>query len=534
MDFEERERQRKRQFIKVMIAEIGMVIAVIAIVVVSTLASMGFFVTSSGNIEQSGLVQIHSMPTGGSVELDGAVLFSRTNLSRSLTPGEHSLKITKEGYDGWAKTVKIYSGLLVRLYYPRLFLLDRKAESVMTLGQKISFYSIADDYTNTLYAEEKSAVWTLLSIKGSEVQRMDLNLTEILPGVKEVDEQAKNREKKKEFTGKVEEIQWSKDNDYVLIRVFADEKQEWILLNLKNLGESLNLTKIFGLNFEKIEMIDGVANQLFALENGHLRKIKTSDQSISRVLLDGMTDFMSNGASLIYKAEWSREVDGEKREEQVVGVYRDGEKAGTVIARLERDANVQVGLSEYYGESYMVYIVGNLATVYYGTIPSYRENAIETDFGGTKVLVEKMELAAEPKSLEVSADGEYFLMKNGERMMVIDVDMGDLYEYEIEGDMSTGWLNEAMMYGVKDGGLTVWDFDNTNRRELVEKVAIKQERREEPEAAENLRTEKTVTTKSSVSVAQYPVMVSSDEKWLYYLANLDNGKIELRREKVRD
>lgn len=62
MDFEERERQRRRQFIKVLIAEIGMVLAVIAIVVVTTLAAMGFFVSEDGKLEQSGLIQIHQNP----------------------------------------------------------------------------------------------------------------------------------------------------------------------------------------------------------------------------------------------------------------------------------------------------------------------------------------------------------------------------------------------------------------------------------------------------------------------------------------
>lgn len=93
--------------------------------------------TSSGKIEQSGLIQIHSMPTGATVELDGSTIFSRTNLSRSLTAGEHSLKLSRDGYDTWQKTIKMSSGMLMRLHYPRLFLLNRKSELALRLDEEL-------------------------------------------------------------------------------------------------------------------------------------------------------------------------------------------------------------------------------------------------------------------------------------------------------------------------------------------------------------------------------------------------------------
>ena len=131
MDYEEKKR---RQLVRVVIAEAGMVISVIAIVVVATMVAMGFFISDKGTIEQSGLIQLRSLPTGATVELDGATLFARTNLQRSVAPGEHHLKLSRDGYDTWEKNIKMAPGVLMRIYYPRLFLLDRKAEQVLTLG----------------------------------------------------------------------------------------------------------------------------------------------------------------------------------------------------------------------------------------------------------------------------------------------------------------------------------------------------------------------------------------------------------------
>ena len=151
-----------------------------------------------------------------------------------------------------------------------------------------------------------------------------------------------------------------------------------------------------------------------------------------------------------------------------------------------------------------------------------------------KSLVQGVELTDVPDSLSMSLEGEYCVAKKGQQMMVIDVDTGDIYEYRVEDGTSVGWLNEAMMYGVKDGGLMVWDFDYTNRRLLVEKVEAKQMGTKEPVAVGGIKVEKSVTTKSSSKVLQYPVMISSDSKWLYYVVQLESSKIDLVREKIRD
>ena len=103
MDFAEREQQKKRRLIRVILGEVAMVLAVIFIVTITLLITMGFFVTSDGRIEQTGLIQIHSIPTGASVTIDGTTIFSRTNLSRSLAAGEHHLKLSRDNPRDYAE-----------------------------------------------------------------------------------------------------------------------------------------------------------------------------------------------------------------------------------------------------------------------------------------------------------------------------------------------------------------------------------------------------------------------------------------------
>lgn len=509
MDFEEREKQRRRQLIKVIIAELGMVFSIVIIVIVATLAAMGFFVSSKGTIEQSGLVQIHSLPTGATVEIDGSVIFSRTNLSRTLSPGEHSLKLTRDGYDTWMKSLQMYPGVLMRLYYPRLFLKNRTAEVALNLGAKLEFYSPSIDRDYILYAEQDSPKWNLVNVHNNpEVSALDL--TEILPGVEE-----------KKFLGKIEQLKWNENGDRVLVKVSYEGKSEWILVNLRNLPASLNLTRTFGLEFTKVEMIDDSASQLFALENGQLRRISTANQAMSRVLLSNVEDFANAKANVIYV----QKTKTDKNEEKIIGVYRDDEKSGTKIASTDIDKSVKIALTRYYDEDYLAYAIENKLSIYYGSLPFYREKAEETDFSGLKNLLVETELKVVPERITLSPEGEYFVLQKEKQVAVVDLEMSELTEYEMP-TAEFAWLDDSMMATVSGQTLQAWDFDNQNRRELVRYIAEAKDEENEPELLE-------VTTRSSAALMSEAAMIADNNKWLYYLVQAHNGAV-LMRERIQD
>ena len=102
--------------------------------------------------------------------------------------------------------------------------------------------------------------------------------------------------------------------------------------------------------------------------------------------------------------------------------------------------------------------------------------------------------------------------------MVVSLDAGDIFEYDVESS-KVYWLDSSMMSAVVDGTLKVWDYDFTNRRELVTS-----------RKSEDLTA---VTTVSEAQVLDYPAVITSNNKWLYYLVK-SSDKIILMREKIRD
>lgn len=483
------ERKKKRQKISVLITEAAMVLAVITIVVVMTFVAMGYKFGQDGAIEQSGLMQLHTLPTGATVQLDDEVLFSRSNLSQTMAPGDHNLKITKNGYDSWEKTITMSPGRLMRLYYPRLFLQNREAEKLIELG-KVAFYSAASNRNFLLYAEPESIDWKLINIKGDEIKTKSLDISDVFSGVKDG-----------KLLSKVESIQWSDDESRVLVRANYDDDIEWVLVDLKDVDESVNLTKEFGLNFERMELANSSAGLILSLENGNIRKINVDDRSISRILVEKVADFDNHGADMVYVTS------ADSKSERKIGIYKDGSRNSVIVKTVDVSEPVWVGSSAYYDDEYLIYTIGSHLTIYSGKYPIYDaetmkngKNIISLDSeDSTMRNVLDCELSLTPKVLTVSRGGEYILAYEGDRVSSIDLDTEIITDYATD-NQRTQWLDDSMLYGVVDGKLLVWDFDGHNKRELL-----------------------------SENVSNKVVTISGNNKYLYYVTK----DLSLVREKIQ-
>jgi len=83
-------------------------------------------------VSKTGLMVTTSIPDGAQVFINGN-LTTATNNTLDLTPGEYTVKITKEGYFPWEKLLKVEKELVTKadaLLYP----LAPKLESITTLG----------------------------------------------------------------------------------------------------------------------------------------------------------------------------------------------------------------------------------------------------------------------------------------------------------------------------------------------------------------------------------------------------------------
>ena len=452
------EARQRRQSIKVIISEAIMVLAVIVTVIILALIVSGYWVNSDFKVERQGMLQIASIPTGADVEIDNTTAWlQRTNTSKVLSSGEHTVKLTREGYDSWSKTININEGLLYRIHYPRLFLLNRSSEKVFD-STGTTFATIAPSHNSLLLINETTE-WQLLNLEAETIEAKKLDIAEYFNNVS-VAEDAKVGL----FTGKIKTVNWDRDAARVLFHVEGDNGSEWVLFDSKNPSNSINLTKQFGVDFELVKIFDNSASNLLVVQNGNLHKLDVSGRAISTILVENIGDFGYYGNELVFSA---RDAEG-----YYVGTGKVGDNKINILERTAELADVAT--FRFYDNRYIAVMIQNQLTLH------KKDNYDE--------IVANFELNFAPETLRVGHDGEFITMSTGNQIITLDMEARKLLNWQPVGE-KFDWLDNDMIYSVSDGELGVYDFDGLNHRVLAKNVS-----------------------------RHFPVTITND-KWLYYFSD---------------
>lgn len=469
----DKERKKRKQNLKIIITETIMTLSVIVLVVILTFVAMGYKVSGDGEVSQNGLLQVSSRPTGASVTIDGDTLFLHTDTSRSLSSGEHTVELARDGYDTWSKTIEIKPGLLYKLDYPRLFKTDRETKQMLEFTDGLEFLSMSPDRNSILYAATDSTTFVWLKVRGEEIETVEIDISELL-------------RLKTGLTGTIKNLEWN--GDTVLIEYVDSNIHDQLLINLKKPENSINLTREFGLDFSKISAIS--EERLAVLENGNLRTISTGSKEMSRVLLSNVADFANTGAEILF-------ITGATEGTRVIGYYTEGDKTPVTLATVGGDG-VKVAISKYLEKRYLTLAVGPEVTIY--RAEEILEDANLEDFA----IVGQIALETAPETVKVENQGRLIVARNGRKMFVFDVEQSASVQFELESDFE-GWLDGFMLTNVVDGKLVVRDFDGQNRRELTD------------------------------AKAGFPAMITSNNRYLYYAVECGTdvaSKTCLQRDKL--
>ncbi len=462
----ERERKKRARAAKLAITEVIMVVAVIGMIILLTFLAMGYNVNKDGEVSQQGIAQIHSMPSGASIAIDGNSILPRTNTNRMMEAGEHYVELTRDNYDSWHKTVNIEPGIVYKLDYPRLFLQNREVETMREYDDNLALFEPAPNHDSILYATKDSTDWNWLDIRGDSAVDQILDMSSILDGLT------------------VDEVEWNTNNDKVLVRSHnADNKTEWILVYVKDLELSINLTREFDMDFSDVKFASGGGERLYVVENNNLRTIITGDKVVSQVIAGNIRDYAFEGETLMYLTADNK-----------VMLYREGEK-DLEISQFNAERKVDFALSEYLSKKYISFIVDNSLFVYKGDYPNNDHDLNDME------LVYEGNLDIAPDEFEVDGAGEFLIARQGAKLAVFDAELAKLHQYSLEGEQMF-FLDLYLIGTIKDNKLIVCDFDSENRRELTK--------------------------------ASGQAIITKNNKWLYYLLVDDGGKAYINREKILD
>ncbi len=464
------DKRARHESIRVIVSEFFMVIAVIITVAILALIVSGYWLNSDFKVERQGLLQIYSVPTGADVEIDGSTSWmQRTNTSKVLSSGEHTIKLSKEGYDTWSRQIKISDGLLYRVDYPRLFLIEREKESIYD-ASGTTFATISPD-RNSLLLTNKTTSWEIVNLNNDKPEVKTIDVSDIFSFVSKA-----SGAKTGLFSGNIISAEWDASNEHVLFDIEENAHHEWILFNVKYPSASINLSKLFDFNFASLKIYDNSANTLIALLDGNLRKIDVSSRQISAIIAENVVNYDFFDSEIVFSAK-SNNADEPK---YYVGITKIS--GGDIDVVYASENLPKVLFSQFYDDKYITIIEDT-------TVAVYRKDDFSEFFSG--------KINFTPAQYKVGQYGEFVIMGSEDHLAALDMEALTITEWQIVS-RHYGWLDSTMLYAVSSGELSVYDFDGLNHRKLSSNVS-----------------------------ERLPVTITND-KWLYYFSD-----DQLTRELIR-
>ncbi|MBR3164159.1 PEGA domain-containing protein [Candidatus Saccharibacteria bacterium] len=480
---ERRKRNKKIRNARVMTANIFMAISVIVITAALLLFAMGFSFNDSGKLEQSGLLQVSSYPRSTTVEIDDENQFTLTNVNKMLPTGNHTLKVTKPGYDTWQRNVKIDAGLLTRIDWIRLFPLHPTIDNSDSF-QDLHFVAFTPDRKHLLAIEKSSPNLLYIDLQGDRLTRRTLPLSDLLSPLTKTTTQtetsaASDSSFNVDSLGKIDIIAWNNDNTKLIATHKQGESVSWHLFDLETPANSHDLSTQFGLNFSNILIANDSASKLWALENNKLHLIDIANLTVGSAIADNVEQITCNKGVVSYIAT------NPTTKARTLNIYRDGENASTKILDLESDARVQLAMGTFWRDYWLAVSLNNVVEIYSDSAyPSSKKDSASFK----RVFQHSLEYT--PSIVSVNQESRILAYASEKHLTTIDFETKDYYDSTPTISLqSLSWLDDYLFYerDTTHHKVTVRDFDGSNQRELL-----------------------------SATDADFPINLTANNKYLYY------------------
>ncbi|MDR1033118.1 MAG: PEGA domain-containing protein [Candidatus Nomurabacteria bacterium] len=433
---------------KVIIANTVMVLAVVLIVSVLVLITMGYSLTRDGRVEQTGLVQLASVPSSATVRVDGETQFSKTTTKATLTPGEHSFAISRDGYDTWSKKVNVQPGRVLWLNYTRL-LPNKKTNKTVKSYETLYKMSTSPKAQYILFlwpAPELTA--QLIDVRSDDVKVQDLQPATFFTdlGAEGIQHDLQIKE-------------WNKDENKVLVRHAWGERTEWVLLDLKDMSRSVNLTSEYKLSVSDVRFTSNSGDKLLMLENGNLRRADIGNKTVSAVLVSSvlaMSRVSENEALLI--------TDNPTASTRSFSFYKNGDRGVSEIYSLDATKQLQLNVvgGEYYNDDYVAIGEGSHLQILKGNYPTFGK------VGTPLSHLVDITLDWPIERLELSVDKRLVYAMNGGKVYNYDLENRIGRYFTLSGTYESAprlhWLDNHMLWTDSGGQLEIYDFDGDNKR----------------------------------------------------------------------
>lgn len=449
---------KRNKLIKLIILYICMAISVVSIVFIIFMFVLGYRIDSNnGQIEQYSFFQFNSSPVGASVTIDNQAVSSQTPNKTSVPAGNHKIVIFKSGYRTWTKSVDVKSATLTWLDYAILVPDKLIVEPVVEYDAVYS--SLATPEGSDVLIQPKAEIpdFELVNVTSDTAKTNKLTLPAKVYSESSV-------------AGVVHSFQivkWDESGRYALIRHAYGDKSEWIVMNTQDVAASKNITQLFNLAINDIYFSGTNGNNFYVLSSNDIRKLDLSAGTISKPLVGNVSSFSLYRTNIVtYIAN-----DDVAKNEQIVGVYRDGYENPYILRKVNKSANLKISTTRYFNGDYIAIAEDKKIDIYGGSYPTNSKDTKSLKKVGSFSSTQSIQ------KLGFSPSGEYVMVQSDAYFSSYDIERQKSFESNIVGVGSISnlkWLDNNYVWSDRDGKLTIREFDGANMHTINE-VAVGQD-----------------------------------------------------------
>lgn len=448
--------QTKQQLIRQAVIYTLMTATVIITVFLLVSFMLGYrFNRTTGEIEQGGLAQFNSTPTGVTILVDSVKLSSSTPTKATLRPGAHDVVMSRDGYHSWQKAIDMKSGSILWLNYARLIPTTLKVEDSLQLPAITSTISSPNRKWIAMTTEANLPTVTLVDISSDKPVASTLHLPE---GSYSTPPEGVENET---YTL----TDWDFSSRYLLVKHSFADQIEWIVVDTQNAANTKNISTTLDIPIASIKFSNTDNHIFFALVNDDIRKININAATISAPLIRGVAEFSLFDRSIVaYVSTTEKETN-----RRTVGYYTDGASKPRVIRSYSGDtasSSHHISFGKYFNDTYVAISYGGTTDILTGSLPNSG-----SDDPLTLSSVETISLPVDVDYLSNKTSGRFFVVQHQNNYSVYDLELERWTTTAVKGDgQLTGmlnWIDGYTVWSDLGGTLRFYEFDGENQHDIM-------------------------------------------------------------------
>lgn len=428
-----------------------MTVSVIVIVSLLMLVVLGYsFNQKDGKLEQGGLLQFQTIPSGATVTLDEVKMGSQTNTKSTVETGNHSVRFDRDGYRTWQKSILIHAGQIGWLSYARMIPSTITTQPVRSFTALSGSLASPDRRYIMLHEAADQPTFLLADISGDSLQYRTI----ALPSGSYT---APSAGKTQTFTLD----SWSTDENSILIRhTYDDSKTEWLYLDRNSPEKSIDITTAFAVQPSKLVFAGSGHRLLFVQTDDIVRRLNLDDQTLTRPLATRINNFNRyDDKTIIYVT------NPDDKGQRTVGYAATDITDPQTIATYPGDGQpLYADMGSYFNRRYVALVHGTELKIVTGDLPTSGHKGNLKTFATQTVPAGAM-------NLNMSRNGRFAVEQLPDGYATYDLELmkydKTTWAVQPTTQREISWLDDYMIWSDGGGQLRFYEFDGANQNNIM-------------------------------------------------------------------